>query len=185
MRALVNEGFAICKAEDEDALGPEDAPRVLELIDKLEPIMPVSSRPLLRLLRLAKQLLGPHTRPHPMALELLPNAVVGARSAYTRNHPTAAVLRADLANLTMQHHMQQLMRFTPGLSMQVLLEDIGECLAAADACDIAFGKDGTIANDLRGFVASIQAQLDQLTAMFGSRNGRPDIVAAARQFSRP
>lgn len=159
LRDQLNEGLSLVEADDADQLSPEDLPRVAEVISKLEKIMPPSSRPLLRLYTIAKNLHVPHAQP--AALVYAHKALAGAYKVYPRNHPSVALLRSESANLAAQIAVY-IAENGPGISENEIKRCIADLRAAADHCDLAFGKESTIATSLRGFAHDMDVSLQAM-----------------------
>ena len=159
LRHLVNEGLSLVEADDQDQLAPTDLSRVAEVIARLEKIMPPSSRPLLRLHTIAKNLHVPAAQP--AALAYAQKALEGAYKVYPRNHPSIALLRAESANLAAQIAVY-IAENGPGISEGKIKARIADLRAAADYCDLAFGKESTIATSLRGFAHDMDVSLQAM-----------------------
>lgn len=156
LRMLVNEGLSLVSADDQDQLAPSDLPRVADVIARLEKVMPPSSRPLFRLHTIAKNLHVPAAQPAALSYAL--KALAGSQQVYPRNHPSVALLRAESANLAAQIAVH-IAENGPGISEQEIKARIAGLRAAADECDLAFGKNSTIAESLRGFAHDMDASL--------------------------
>lgn len=159
LREQVNEGLSLVEADDQDQLSPDDLPRVTEVVAKLEKVMPPSSRPLLRLHTIAKNLHVPAAQP--AALGYAHKALAGAYKVYPRNHPSVALLRAESANLAAQIAVY-IAENGPGISEDEIKRCIADLRSASDHCDLAFGKESTIATSLRGFAHDVDVSLQAM-----------------------
>lgn len=159
LRKLVNEGLSLVSAEDDGQLSPADLPRVEDIVSRLETVMPPSSRPLQRLHTIAKSLYVPSAQPPALSHAL--KALAGAQKIFPPNHPSVVLIRAEAANLAAQiaNHIAQ---YGPGISEREMKERIAGLRAAADHCDLAFGKDSTVAEQLRGFAYDMDVSLQAI-----------------------
>ncbi|WOO84849.1 Histone-lysine N-methyltransferase ASHR1 [Vanrija pseudolonga] len=155
LRVLIERGKATLAKDEAGGLdyataGPELSP----IITALQKLVPSSTYPLLPLLRLQVLTLTPPTELSvwEFAIGQLRTAISGAREAHPANHPTIAVMMAELAKLlSMDTDQLGQTGITPvrQAGQQQVIERVGRLLdavralrEAVAACKAAFGRGG-------------------------------------------
>ncbi|KAL1407376.1 N-lysine methyltransferase smyd2 [Vanrija albida] len=179
LRALVGQGKATLAKDEAGALDYATAsPELSATITALQQLVPSSTYPLLPLLRLQVLTLTPPTElaSWEFVCSQLRVAISGAREAHPPNHPTVAVMLAELAKLlAMDTDQLGQSGITPvrQAGQQEVIQRVGRLMdairalrEAVAACNRAFGRGG---GDVGAEMAKLLSQCEEEVEMLRRR----------------